>query len=306
MNDKPDQEFKISLDDGLLEQDDVRKPTPKTSEAIIMNRGQQPDRNITWIPYVLIVILVGAMIAGYFDIRNRLMSVHSSGSMETQHLSEDLQSKFTNLSNKFSDLEVSLKNLTEGQNKLTESLTSVKSELEKVGKSVSSLKSTKADKKELSASVNNVENEVAALTESVKKNTADTAVMSAKLKVTLTEMEASSAQVSEKLNALKAVLDAIQTDKASKKDLLTEIDHVENVLKANRAQNDKQTGGMLQSIRQMEGRIGALEVKAGISSPTGKQSAAPVSSGASSEKASAPPSPSAPGPGGLIERDIAQ
>lgn len=307
MSEKPTGEFKIRLDDSTADHEDASKSTPKKAEAAKEKRAVKPDRKSSWLSYLFPLLLIAVLIFGYSDIRKRLLTVHSSGSMETQHLSEDLQSKFSSLGIKFSNMESTLGKLSEGQAELSKTLSSLKEALAKTDKSVSDLASTKADKKSMTSSAAKMEKELSALTESVKKNTADTAVMSAKLTATLTEMNNVSARASEDLNALNAIVDAIQSDKASKKDLLTEIDHIENVIKTNQANNEKQTAAVLQSIQRLDMRTNAVEVKVGLPSSSGSPAiSAPQSGGDSGETSSEAQSPSLPEPGGLIERDITQ
>lgn len=307
MSEKPTREFKIRLDDGSADHDDEPKPTPSKAEAVRVKRGLKPDRNLSWVSYLLIFVVIAVMIIGYFDIRNRLLTMHSSGSQETQHLSEDLQSKFSSLGIKLSNLESTLNTLSENQTQLTETVSSLKGQLAKTDKSVSNFSSTKADKKSVTSSVSKIEKELASLTESTKKNTAETAILSAKLTATLSEINSASAKASEDLNALRAIVDALQTDKASKKDLLTEIDHIENVLKTSQTKIDRQTADVLQSVQRLDMRVNAIEVKVGLPTPSGGSSDAGTStSSESGDPSSEAPSPSLPAPGGLIERDITQ
>lgn len=307
MSEKPTREFKIRLDDGSADHDDEVKPTTPKAEAVREKRGLKPDRKVSWVSYLLIFVVVAAMLIGYFDIRSRLLTVHSSGSQETQHLSEDLESKFSSLGIKLSNLESTLNALSDSHTELTQTVSSLKAQLAKTDKSVSNISSTKADKKSVTSSVSKIEKELASLTESTKKNTAETAILSARLTATLTEINNANVKASEDLNALRAIVDAIQTDKASKKDLLTEIDHIENVLKTNQTKIDRQTADVLQSVQRLDMRVNAIEVKVGLPTPSEDSGGTTTStSGASGETSSEPKSPSLPEPGGLIERDITQ
>lgn len=307
MSEKSTREFKIRLDDSTTDHEEAPKLSPPKAEAVREKRGLKPKRNVSWISYLLIFVVIAIMIIGYFDIRSRLLTVHSSGSQETQHLSEDLQSKFSSLGIKYSNLESTLKDLSESHTELLKTVSSLKDQLAKTDKSISSISSTKAEKKSVASSVAKIEKELASLTESGKKNTAETAILSAKLTAALTEINNASAKAFEDLNALRAIVDAIQTDKASKKDLLTEIDHIENVIKTNQTKIDRQTANALQSVQRLDMRVNAVEVKVGLPTPSeGSADAAPPAASASGETSSEPQSPSLPEPGELIERDITQ
>jgi len=306
MSDKSTSEFKISLDDGMVDPDDTGKPTKKP-EPVKKRRESKPDRNRSPIALVLVALLVAAMIAGYMDIRNRLLSFHSTGSQETRHLSEDFQSKFSTLATQFSTLEESVKGLTEAGATLSASVSSLDEALKKADKSIAGLKTSKADKSSLDSALKDFEKRVSPLSEAIKKTTADTAIMSATLNAGITEMTTLSTRVSDDMNALKVVAETLQAEKASKKELLTEINHIENVLKTSRNQSEKQAADFATSIRRIELRISSLETKAGLSPSSDNQP--PDSTPANvrpGEQTPDIPSRTPTSPGDLIERDIIQ
>jgi DNA repair exonuclease SbcCD ATPase subunit len=305
MSEKSTNGFKIRLDDSAADHEDVDKPYPKTTQSTSVKMVEPPVRNNGWVPYLLIVIILAAALFGYFDIRKRLLSFHSTGSQETQHLSENLESKFSNLSIKLSSIEESIGSLTEGQTALTGSFSSLKDDLSDAKKSISSVKSSKADKKSTSDSLENIKKDLSAISETLKKNIADTAVMSAKMSATLSELNTLSSDTAEKFNGLKAIVETVDSQKASKKELLTEIDHVENVIKGNQNQNETSLSDIMKSLDRIVSRINALESKTGVQ-PS-------VNETVSSPSASPPPSNNTTGgsastlePGELIERDISQ
>jgi septal ring factor EnvC (AmiA/AmiB activator) len=297
--------FKIRLDDGTDDHEETSKSSSETTDAVPVKKdqGPKPGRNLTWLSYILISLVFLALVFGYFNILGKLKTIYTSGSEETQHLSKDLESKFSSLAVKLSNMEAALKDLTESHAGLSTSVSSLKDDLAKANKSISGISASKADKKSVSSSVATIDKKLASIEKTIHENTADRAVLSAELKSIFTELNNVSVKSSEDLNSVKALLDAVQADKASKKDLLTEIDHIENVLKTNQAKADKQAASMLQSIQRIDMRTNALEVKAGL--PTPSDGFAPVnqsesgSGGSSTEQRS-----SAPKPGELIERDI--
>lgn len=304
MNEKKSKEFKISLDDASAEHEDLENLPSKKTSAKEKSTGGQPVQSPPWLIYILIVVVIAAMVAGYFNIRNDLVSVDSSGSQKTQVLSEDLESKFSELSGKFSSLEASLNTLAEAQTGLTESVAALKDDVSKAEKSISSLTSSKVDKKSLNKSLSEVKEQMGSLKKSVDKNIAETAVMSAKLIAALNEMDSLFTKASEDQNALKALMDGIQTDKASKKELLTEIDHVENVLKTNQDQIDQRISSTLETLQRLEMRTSALEAKAGLSGKTKATADEAEADRQAVENKQEPQTPALPEPGELIERDI--
>ncbi len=305
MNEKSISEFKISLDDDAIDPDGAGTPQKK-KEPVKKKTGKKSSRNLNWIVFVLVALIILAMAFGYLDIRNRLLSFHSTGSQETRHLSEDLQSKFTTLSTQFTTLEESVKGLTENGSDLSASVSSLDKALKKADKAISGLKASKADQKKLDKTLGDIKKQLSPLSEEVKKVTADTAVMSAKLNAGLTEMNTLSTEISDNIKSLKLAIDALKAEKASKKELLTEIDHIENVLKASENQSEKQSANVATSIRRLELRLRSLEIKAGISPPGDNQiqddRAADAVPGEEASDASSTPSQ----PGDLIERDITQ
>ena len=306
MREKSTSEFKISLDDEIVDPDDTTTPSKKTETVKKRGTGKN-GRNLSWIVFVLVALIAAAMVFGYMDIRNRLLSFHSTGSQETRHLSEDLQSKFSTLSAQFSTLEESVKGLIESGSALNASVSSLDEALKKADKSIAEINSSKADKKSLDKALKDIEKRLSPLPEEVKKVAADTAVMSAKLNAGLTEMNTLSARVTEDLKSLKLVVDALHAEKASKKELLTEIDHIENVLKASGNQSEKHAAELAISIRRLELRIRSLEAKAGISPPPDNQLPdSKPDADAPEKQAPGNSSPTSASPGDLIERDIVQ
>ena len=304
MSEKPIPEFKIRLDDGISEHDDAPKGSSKPDVPEV-KRGNKPQRNPALIPLILIILIFVAAIVGYLDIRNRLLSFHSTGSRETQHLAEDLQSKFSSLSIKFSALEESVKKLSDAQDTLNKSVSSLNDNLIKSNKSITAINSSKADKSSLKESLSSIEKQLLPLTEGIKKTSAETAALSDKLNSDMTDLSAASARVSISIKALQQVIESLQAEKASKKELLTEIDHVENVMKANQSQNDNQAMEVMQSLQNIETRIRVLEAKAGLPSTSSNKSSVskPVRS-TGPATASEPQPPSLPQSGDLIEQDI--
>jgi chromosome segregation ATPase len=306
MSDKSKSEFKISLDDGVVDPDDTRKPTNKP-EAVRKKRGEKPDRNLSLFSFVPVALIAVVMIAGYLDIRNRLLSFHSAGSQETRNLAEDLQSKFSSLTIKFSTLEESTKGLTEAGSTLSASVSSLNEALKKTDKSISGIKASKADKNSLDNALKEIEKRVSPLSEAIKKTATDTAIMSAKLNASITEMTTVSAKVSDDIKAMELVVETLQSEKASKKELLTEIDHLENVLNASRNQSEKQASDFATSIRRLELKISSLEAKAGLApSSSNKASGSKPALVVPGEQTSGSPSPTPAQSGDLIERDITQ
>lgn len=309
MSEKPNSGFKIRLDDGT-EDTGVHPESSANKTDTGENRGRPKSaRNISWVSYVLITSILAVMIFGYFDIRGRLLTVYDSGSKETQHLSDDLESKFSSLAVKLSNMEASLEDLSKAQTKLSASVLSLEKGIEKADKSISGITSSKADKKSVASSIKKIDKQLTSLSESIKKNSTAGAVVSAQLKSALNELDNASIKFSEEMNSLSALLDAVKADKASKKDLLAEIDHIENVLKTNQAARDRQAASILQTLQRLDMRTNALEVKTGVAKIPGKDTGADSttpSAETGNAATSSSASPSLLEPGELIERDISQ
>lgn len=306
MKEKSASEFKISLDDETVDPDDTGAPIKKP-EAGKKKVEKSTDRRFSRLTFVLFALMIVVVIAGYMDIRNRLLSFHSTGSQETRHLSEDLQSKFSTLSNQFATLEESIKGLTDSGSTLSASVASLDEALKKLETSMNGIKSSKADKSRLDSALKDVDKRISPLSEEIKKVSADAGVMSAKLNAGLTEMSSASARVLNDIQSLNAVMEALQAEKATKKELLAEINHIENVLKTFKNQSEKQSADFATSIRRLELRIRSLEAKAGISTSLNNSlSNVEPAASESGEQTIDTPSPALETPTDLIERDISQ
>jgi chromosome segregation ATPase len=197
--------------------------------------------------------------------------------------------------------------LSKREEALNTSLSSLQKALNQVDKSVTAVKSSKADRKTIDNTLKDIDKKLSPLSKEVKKVVADTAVISAELSAGLTEMETVAKKVSDDFKALNLVIDALQADKASKKELLAEIDHIENVLKTSGNQNEKQAADFATSIRRLELRIRSLEEKSGISPPSSNQltDSTPAAS-ATDDQRSDTQSPAPLPSGDLTEQDIIQ
>ena len=262
MDDNSTSEFKIRLDDRPAEPEhacetpkSVRESVKETAREIETRRAVKPEKSKTGL--ILMGILLLLLLAGYVDMRRRVITFQTSGSKESQTLAEDIQAKFSALSVNITTLEETLKKLTESQNTLNQSLARIEGAL-------STLKSGKADK----AAMDSMEQRLSPLSDDVKNITAATNALSIKLTTEMTGLTAATAKVSNDLAAVQSKFAALQSETVAKKDLFTEIDHLENILKTNQEQGRKEIESLSVTIRRLELKIAALESKAAAAPAT--------------------------------------
>lgn len=136
-------------------------------------RIEKLSTRVTLVSVLIPCLLVIVLGIAYLDIKNRVFSTQSTGSMGVQNLSRDLESRFSSLSLKQAKLEKQLAENTKGVETATAAL---QVNLKKSITELKSITDAKADRSALTAAskksgtaVANLQNEMAALNEAFEK-----------------------------------------------------------------------------------------------------------------------------------------
>jgi len=303
MNDeptKPEPEFKIRLDDETHEPENEAIPDTDMD-------GGKNNRRIS-VPMILgSILILFAIAAGYYDIRKRVDTVYSSGERDAQNLSMDLQSKFSALSVKFAEMEVTIKKLSEMQTNMekrvgesAKNLDSLNGRMKKAGRNIEWLTLRKAAQKKVDSDLAKVDKKIGPISKGLKKAGESIDSLDKRLDSRLGQLQGSLREMTLALKNARNKIAAVQAEKSSKKELLTEIRQIENSLRAHR-------NNLKLTKRRLDTRIGALEKQLGIQTKT---TGSPVSTTApSAGKSAQTPTQettnnSLPKPGQMIEQDI--
>ena len=143
MTDNDSSKFKMRIDD--------ESPDLQFREEIDELRVEKLSKRINRIA-ILIPCLVGIIIlVAYFDIKKSLIKMNSSGTMEVQTLSKELESRFSSLSVKQASLEEALTKKIESLEKTTASLKATLKEATTAIKYIRSARKT--DNKKLESAI---------------------------------------------------------------------------------------------------------------------------------------------------------
>lgn len=304
MNEDSTPEFRIRLDDEPTQPKPV-KSSPKDGHPSVKKLG----RRMTLTTLLLFILVVGAMVAGYLDIKKRLLTVHHTGTLEAQNLSTDIQSKFSSLSLKSASLEETLNQITNTQSSLKSSMDTLKMEAKTVSQLLDKIATSKADKKEVTASAAALTQKIAPLSDKIQKQSDAIAAIKKMTQESLSTLRQTAVQAADGTRALQEKFDALRAEKVSKKELLAEIDHLQK-------NQDKLEIDLKRVITRLEINVNELEkalqsIKF-AASPKAVVSPAPTAPSSGKQASPAPATPSSGNSyppqkaGQLLEQDISQ
>jgi len=187
---------------------------------------------------ILITCIFGLIVFwGYQDLRKGFSSLRDTDFVESQKLSQELDSKFSSISIQVAKLEESLgtiqnnfKALEASFNKkvmplneiylVFEKTTSVlKDNLKDTGKAIDQLKASKSDKSDVTGAINNIEKRVAPLNQHLKNMEAEIKALDENLTQELAELSSTIYKVKNGLKQFETVEKEINKFSALKKDL---------------------------------------------------------------------------------------
>jgi DNA repair exonuclease SbcCD ATPase subunit len=300
MNEESPPEFRIRLDDA------PPKPKRKVSAQKDSQSVKKLGRRMTITTLLLFILVVVAMVAGYWDIKKRLLTVHHSGTQEAQNLSTDIQSKFSSLSLKSASLEDTLDKITNTQSMLKAALDALKNDLSKVSKLADKLSASKADKKSVKESTASLNKKLSPLSKEIQKQKDTLSSIEKSTKEDISTVKQKVFQAAKETKSFREKLDAVRAEKASKKDLIAEVDHIQE-------KQDKLEIGLKRVITRLESNLNQLEKEikkfktSSIKKVTPSSTTSPTPQ--SLPTSSTPPSGSSSStqkPGKLLEQDISQ
>ncbi len=184
MEEKNTSDFKIGIDN--------ESPDPQFQEEMENTRIEKLSNRITFIS-ILIPCLLGIIIfLAYLDIKERVTTVHDTGTMEVQSLSKDLEAKLSDLTSKYNEIENHTSSL---QAKLNEATTAIKY--------IRSARKT--DNKKFNTSIANLEKKIKSSTNGLKN-------VSSELKTIDTNFNKKIANLSKKVDTMHTTLNKINSD----------------------------------------------------------------------------------------------
>lgn len=275
MEKKETPEFKISID--------KERPEHYFQEAKKDLRFEKLNQRVTIISILIPCIIAILFVVSYLDIKNKIVGVHDSGSMEVNNLSKNIDKKTAELSSQYSKLEASFEKKT----------AALKTEFHNSAKD---MKETKAEKTEVANSIEEINRQVSAVRNDLSAISNKVKAIEVGLSQKITEITKSIGRIENDLAKLHSNIAGISASKADKKDMdaymRNEQKHYQNEL--NRLAGDVED--KIDSIRRQIGEIEKKTIKMTLPAspqPKTENTGQPaVSKGASSQ------------PGKIVEQDL--
>ena len=277
MTDNDSSKFKMRIDD--------ESPDLQFREEIDELRVEKLSKRINRIA-ILIPCLVGIIIlVAYFDIKKSLIKMNSSGTMEVQTLSKELESRFSSLSVKQASLEEALTKKIESLEKTTASLKATLKEATTAIKYIRSARKT--DNKKL-------ESAIAAINKTLSPIPKDLENIASNIRSVDSTFTKKLANLSQTIGSAKNDLQKIKTDLAVMVDQKALDQALKSQQKTYQLALHKLTENLEDKINFVEKKIKELQK----ASPSSRPGPKPV------PVAKPPKETVTPKPGTIIEQDV--
>jgi uncharacterized phage infection (PIP) family protein YhgE len=202
-NDKSD--FKIGIDDESQDR--------RFQEEMENTRIEKLSNRITFIS-VLIPCLVGIIIfLVYLDIKNRVATVHDTGTTDVKNLSKDLEEKLSDLTSKYKQLEDSF-------SKIENHTSSLQTKLDEATTAIKYIRSArKTDNKGFNNSISEIEKKSSSISNNLKKVSSELKTFDTKFNKKLANLSKTADKISIDLNKLKSDISKLSAVTVDKKTL---------------------------------------------------------------------------------------
>lgn len=205
MDEKKSPEFKINIDavhsDAMIREDkkDIRI--------------EKLNQKVTIITILIPCIIIILLLVSYLDIKNKIMGVHDSGTMEIQTLSKNIDKKTIELSSLYSKLEESFERKISALDKTGSVL---KTDLQE---SVKEITAKKADKTEIASTVAEINKQISSVINDLSAVSNKVKGMDTNLSQKVSELSRTLGKIENDLVKLSTDISGIQTTKADRKDI---------------------------------------------------------------------------------------
>ncbi len=270
MSEQDGSNFKISLDE-------------EPPEVILSEPRSEPppsniNRRILFFFTLAVLIFVVGIVAVYWDIKQRVLIVHSTGERETETISKDLESKFSSLALQSAKLKEELEKKVDETLKATEALST---RVKKAEQGLTWLRKTRISKKSLNKEISGVKKEFEPIRSDIQKTDADLKAIDAGIRQELVDLVGSIDKAKKdviKLQVDIATLDQNKADTAAFDEKLT----------TDRQNFQQQMDGLnatlLRRISTLQKELNVLKQKISSAAPAPAAPATPTGQGAIEEQ----------------------
>lgn len=205
MEEKDTSNFKIGIDDESQDR--------QFQEEMENTRIEKLSNRITFIS-VLIPCLVGIIIfLAYLDIKNRVATVHDTGTTDVKNLSKDLEEKLSDLTSKYKQLEDSF-------SKIENHTSSLQTKLDEATTAIKYIRSArKIDNKGFNNSISEIEKKSASISNNLKNVSSELKTFDTKFNKKLANLSKTADKISIDLNKLKSDISKLSAVTVDKKTL---------------------------------------------------------------------------------------
>lgn len=205
MEEKDTSNFKIGIDDESQDR--------RFQEEMENTRIEKLSNRITFIS-VLIPCLVGIIIfLAYLDIKNRVATVHDTGTTDVKNLSKDLEEKLSDLTSKYKQLEDSF-------SKIENHTSSLQTKLDEATTAIKYIRSArKTDNKGFNNSISEIEKKSASISNNLKNVSSELKTFDTKFNKKLANLSKTADKISIDLNKLKSDISKLSAATVDKKTL---------------------------------------------------------------------------------------
>ncbi|MBU4414895.1 MAG: hypothetical protein KJ976_07285, partial [Proteobacteria bacterium] len=156
---------------------------------------------------VFIPCLIGVIIfLAYLDIKRRVTTVHDTGTMEVQSLSKELETKLSDLTSKYNQIENNISSLQAESKEATTAIKNIRS-------------ARRTDNKKFDSSITNLEKKITSSTNDLKNVSSELKTIDTKFDNKLANISKTADKISVELNSLKTDISKLSSVKIDKKAL---------------------------------------------------------------------------------------
>ncbi len=211
MRDENSSDFKIRLDDN-----DDETPDSFFETEIKDQRIEKLNQRITFFSILIPGLICVILFVAYLDIKKRVSIFHDTGTEEVQNLSQDLESRFSSLSQRHAKLKESLdKKILSIEN----ATTSLKNDLKKTETTINKIGSSKTDKKELARAIAKIDKTLSPFQNDLKSISSEIESLSKNFKQELARLAGTIDKAKKDVFKLQGDISFLSSGKIGKKEL---------------------------------------------------------------------------------------
>ncbi len=207
MNEIPedDVQFKLRMDDEVETEDIAAQVGDLRLEKL--------SHRITLISILIPVLIVVILVMAYLDIKRRVVQTEDTGQLTAQTLSQDLESRFSNLSLGQAMIEEKLARLTD---QTEQSIVKVQVNLKNLDDGLQKSNQSMASRKDVNRTTGKMEASIANVGQAVEELTRQQSELSASVQTRLEQLDEALSQAGQRTDQMEEKLSSVEQTKMDK------------------------------------------------------------------------------------------